>query len=71
MKTLVKIASLALLSPASFAVDLDREPYLQQLNSDSVVVVWRGTTLHSGGVFYGTDGGDLVHEVQSPEGFHH
>jgi hypothetical protein len=71
MKTLLRVASLFLLSATSFAVELDREPYLQQLGSESVVVVWRGTTAHSGAVFYGTDSANLTNEVQSPEGFQH
>jgi hypothetical protein len=71
MKTPLGIASLFLLSTATFAVELDREPYLQQLSSESVVVVWRGTTTHAGTVFYGTDSANLSNEVQSSEGLQH
>jgi hypothetical protein len=71
MKSLLKITLFTLLSTAGFAVELDREPYLQQLSSDSVVIVWRGTELHSGSVFYGTDPADLNLEISSPEALQH
>lgn len=71
LKSIVKLTLFSLISTVSFAVELDREPYLQQLSSDSVVVVWRGIDLHSASVFYGTDSTDLNGEVSSQDSFQH
>jgi hypothetical protein len=71
MKLKYKIIFLALWPLSVSAIELDREPYLQSLDSDSVTVVWRGTTAHSGAVFYGTDPASLGTEVQSSSSLQH
>ena len=66
-----KVIFLSLLPLTATAVELDREPYLQGLNADSVTVVWRGTSSHSATVFYGENPSQLSESVASSSSLQH
>jgi MYXO-CTERM domain-containing protein len=66
-----KVAFLMPLAAIAMATELDREPYLQRLGTESVTVVWRGTTPHSASVFYGKDSKKPEHSEASPVGLQH